>query len=140
MTFGSFSDLFCRRLSELCDRERLSFRRLSEELGHSHSYWDDRYNHPSRIYVKDLIELCTYFHVPISYFLDDEQVERNTYLEEFKQLTSRLDPSETEMALHLIAHYIERKELNESSQGRAEGPKTGERSAVRSEEDAFSGR
>lgn len=126
MTFGSFSDLFCRRLSELCDREGLSFRRLSEELGHSHSYWDDRYNHPSRIYVKDLVELCEFFHVPVSYFLDDEHADRNTYLEEFKLLTSQLTSAEAEMILHLVSLYIEHKQLSDPRQGKTEGPKAGE--------------
>lgn len=126
MTFESFSNLFCRRLSELCDREGISLRRLSEELGHSHSYWDDRYNHPARVYAKDLIELCTYFHVPVSYFLDDEHVEKNTCLEDFKLLTSQLAPSETEMILHLISLYLEHKQQGSIRQGKNEGPGGGE--------------
>lgn len=126
MTFESFSDLFCRRLSELCDRDGLSFRRLSEELGHSHSYWDDRYNHPSRIYVKDLIELCHYFDIPISYFLDDEQAEVNTCLEEFKRLISQMAPAEVETVLHLMLLYIEHKQQSDSRMGKTEGSKAGE--------------
>lgn len=126
MTFESFSDLFCRRLSELCDRDGLSFRRLSEELGHSHSYWDDRYNHPSRIYVKDLIELCHYFDIPISYFLDDEQAEVNTCLEEFKRLISQMAPAEVETVLHLMLLYIEHKQQGDSRMGKTEGSKAGE--------------
>lgn len=120
MTFESFSSLFCRRLSELCDRERISFRKLSEEMGHSHSYWDDRYNHPARVYAKDLIELSAYFHVPVSYFLDDVHAEKNTSLEEFRQLMTGLSPSETETVLHLISLYLEHKK-EEGRRGKSEG-------------------
>lgn len=110
MTDESFGNLFRERLNELSDGEkRISLRRMSEDLGHSHSYLDTRYNDPSKVYVKDLIALCEQYDLQIESFLVEDPGRESRQLHQFRILAAALSEAEVDMALGLVEDYIKRK-------------------------------
>jgi hypothetical protein len=123
MTIEDFGELFRSRMNELCDGEtRRSLRKISEELGRSHGYLDERYNNPTKVYVRDIIAICERFQLPLSYFMEDDNSPEREQKSRFEKMAAQMDTEDVEHVLWYMEHYKDRaKTEKEKRQQKKEG-------------------